>query len=60
MSAKTVKETHFEEALKKVRPSVSKGVLEVYKKVEENFIKSAKASIPLENSYLGWFLNNIF
>ena len=53
MNAKTVKESHFEEALKKVKPSVNKGVLEVYKKVEENFLKAAKASLPMENSYLG-------
>jgi len=53
MAAKTVKKSHFEEALKKVKPSVNKGVLEVYKKVEENFLKSARASLPLENSYLG-------
>lgn len=53
MSAKTVKKSHFEEALRKIKPSVSKGVLEVYKKVEENFIKTAKASLPMENSYLG-------
>ena len=39
--------------MKKVKPSVSKGVLDVYKKVEENFIRTAKAAIPMENSYLG-------
>jgi long-subunit acyl-CoA synthetase (AMP-forming) len=53
MAAKTVRKSHFEEALKKVKPSVNKGVLEVYKKVEENFLKSARASLPAENSYLG-------
>jgi len=53
MAAKTVKKSHFEEALNKVKPSVNKGVLEVYKKVEENFLKSARASLPAENSYLG-------
>lgn len=51
--AKVVKEKHFEEAMKKVRPSVSKPVLEVYKKIEDSFLKSAKTAIPLESSYLG-------
>jgi len=51
--AKNVKRKHFEEALKKVKPSVSKPVLEVYKKIEDSFLKSAKSAIPLEGSYLG-------
>ena len=51
--AKFVKPEHFEEALKRVQPSVSKPILEVYKKIEDNFIKSAKAAVPAENSYLG-------
>lgn len=53
MSAKTVKKSNFEDALKKVKPSVNKGVLEVYKKVEENFLKNAKSALPVETSYLG-------
>ena len=53
ISAKIVKKSHFEDALKKVKQSVSKSVLEIYKKVEENFLKSARASLPAENSYLG-------
>ena len=51
--AKIVKKKHFEEALKKVKPSVSKPVLEVYKKIEDGFLKSAKTAVPLENSYFG-------
>ena len=51
--AKVVETGHFEEAIKKVRPSVSKPLLEVYKKIEDTFLKSAKSAIPLENSYLG-------
>ncbi|MBU0894473.1 MAG: CDC48 family AAA ATPase [Nanoarchaeota archaeon] len=50
---KLVTKRHFEEALKKIKPSVSKQTLDVYKKVEESFLKSAKASVPLGNSYLG-------
>jgi len=54
MDSKDVRKKHFEEALKKVRPSVSKPTIEVYKKIEENFLKTSKAAIPtLGNSYLG-------
>jgi len=51
--AKQVKNKHFNEALKKIKPSVSKPILEVYKKIEDNFLKSAKAAVPIEGSYLG-------
>ncbi len=51
--AKSVQKKHFEEALNKVRPSVTKSTLEVYKKMEENFIKSARVAIPTSGSYLG-------
>ena len=51
--AKVVNAEHFEEAMKKIKPSVSKPILEVYKKIEDNFLKSAKTAIPLEISYLG-------
>jgi len=50
---KQVKNKHFNEALKKIKPSVSKPTLEVYKKIEDNFLKSAKAAVPIEGSYLG-------
>ena len=48
-----VKNKHFNEALKKIKPSVSKPILDVYKKIEDNFLKSAKTAVPLESSYLG-------
>ncbi|MFH1310988.1 MAG: CDC48 family AAA ATPase [Nanoarchaeota archaeon] len=51
--AKNVTLEHFEEAIKKIKPSVSKPLLEVYKKIEDSFLKSAKSAIPLESSYLG-------
>ena len=50
---KQVRVSHFEEALKKIKPSVSKPILEVYKKIEDNFIKTAKSTLPIEGSYLG-------
>jgi transitional endoplasmic reticulum ATPase len=51
--ANQVQKKHFEESLKRVKPSVTNSMIEVYKKIEENYLKSAKAAIPLENSYLG-------
>jgi transitional endoplasmic reticulum ATPase len=51
--AKEVKKKHFEEALKKVKPSVNKTAIEAYKKIEENFLKTTKAAIPTAGSYLG-------
>ncbi len=53
IKAELVKNKHFEEALKKVKPSVNKSTIEVYKKVEENFIKSAKSAMTQDSSYLG-------
>ena len=53
IDAKQVNKKHFEEALKKVKPSVSKASIEVYKKIEDNYLKSAKAAVPATGSYLG-------
>jgi len=53
VDAKQVKKKHFEEALKKVKQSITKSTIETYKKIEESFLKSAKAAIPNETSYLG-------
>ncbi len=52
-SSKEVKKKHFDEAFRKIKPSVNKSTIEVYKKVEENFLKSAKAAVPQEVGYLG-------
>jgi transitional endoplasmic reticulum ATPase len=51
--AKEVKKKHFEDAIKKIKPSVTKSTIDIYRKVEENFLKSAKAAIAVESSYLG-------
>lgn len=51
--AKEVKKKHFDEAFKKVRPSVTKSTIEVYRKIEDNFLKSAKSAVPIETSYFG-------
>ena len=53
IDAKEVKKKYFEEALKKIKPSVTASTINVYKKVEESFLKSAKAALPTEGSYLG-------
>ena len=53
ITSKEVKRKYFEEAMKKVKPSVSKSTIDIYKKVEENYLKSAKAAIPAESTYLG-------
>jgi len=53
IDSKDVKKKHFDEALKKVKPSVTKSTLDVYKKIEDNFLKSAKSAIPIANTYLG-------
>ena len=53
MESKQVKKKHFEEAFRKTRPSVSKSTTESYRKLEENFIRVAKAGLADGNSYLG-------
>ena len=53
IEAKEVKTKHFEEALTKVKPSVTKSSIDIYKKIEENYLRSAKAAIPVTGSYLG-------
>ncbi len=53
IDSKEVNKKHFEEALKKIKPSVTKATMDVYKKVEESFLKSAKAAVPVATSYLG-------
>ncbi|MDD5012310.1 MAG: CDC48 family AAA ATPase [Candidatus Nanoarchaeia archaeon] len=53
INSKEVKKEHFEEALKKVKPSVTKSTIDLYKRIEETYLKSAKAAIPMDNSYLG-------
>ena len=53
IDSKQVKKKHFDEALRKIKPSVNKSTMEIYKKIEDNFLKSAKAVVPIANSYLG-------
>ena len=53
INSKQVSKDDFKEAMKKIRPSVTKSTLDMYKKMEEEYLKSAKAAIPQESSYLG-------
>jgi transitional endoplasmic reticulum ATPase len=53
MEAKEIKKKHFDGALEKVKPSVSKSSIEIYNKIEENYLKSAKTAVPIGGSYLG-------
>ncbi len=49
---KKVLKKHFNEALDKVKPSVTKAAITTYQKIEENFLQSAKAAVP-SNGYFG-------
>ena len=51
--AKEVKKKHFDEALKKIKPSLTTNTINIYKKVEESFLKNAKAAVPQGRGYLG-------
>ncbi|MBT4257637.1 CDC48 family AAA ATPase [archaeon] len=53
LKSEVVTKKHFTKALTKIKSSVTKETLEAYKKIEENFLKSAKAAIPSSGSYLG-------
>jgi transitional endoplasmic reticulum ATPase len=53
IESKFVTEKHFEGAIKKVKPSITKYTIDAYKKIEDAFFKSAKAAVPEASSYLG-------
>jgi transitional endoplasmic reticulum ATPase len=54
MEAKEVSKKHFEEALNKVKPSVTKQSIVTYKKIEEQFLNNAKSAIINDGgSYFG-------
>jgi len=44
--AKIVKKEHFEKAMEKIMPSVSKADTERYKQVEQKYLRSAKSALP--------------
>ncbi len=54
IKASTVTQSDFDEALLKIRPSVSEETAKRYKKIEEHYIKSAKAGgLELGPMYMG-------
>jgi len=53
MNAKEVKKKYFEKAMNKIKASVSKEAIEKYKKMEEQYLKSAKAALENPIKYLG-------
>jgi len=52
-NAKQVRKKHFEEAMKKIKPSVSKEAMDRYRKIESQYLKSAKAALENKAGYLG-------
>ncbi|MCA9487929.1 MAG: CDC48 family AAA ATPase [Nanoarchaeota archaeon] len=53
INSKFVSKKHFEEALKKTKPSLTKSTIDTYRKVEESFLKSARSAVVENASYLG-------
>ena len=53
IKAKTVTKKDFDEALAKVRPSVSSDSAKKYKKLEDHYLKSAKAGMEVGPIYTG-------
>ena len=53
MNSEEVTNRHFLEAIKKVRASVSKGTVEVYKKIEDKYLKNVKAGVDNVGNYFG-------
>jgi transitional endoplasmic reticulum ATPase len=53
IQSKEVTKKHFEDAIKKIKPSVTKQYIETYKKIEEQFLNNAKSAIAQQGgSYL--------
>ena len=54
IKSNVVTEKHFDKALDKTKPSVTKSSIETYKKIEDSFLKSARSAIAEKSgSYLG-------
>ncbi|MEM1536067.1 MAG: CDC48 family AAA ATPase [Candidatus Pacearchaeota archaeon] len=52
INAKQVKRKHFEEALKKIGPSVTPEDVKAYKEIETNYLRSARAALT-NHTYAG-------
>ena len=53
INAKEVGMKYFEEAMKKVGASVSKSDIDRYRKIETDYLRSAKAALEAPSAYLG-------
>jgi len=53
INSPNVQKKNFVDALQKIRPSVTAQTIELYKKIESEYLKSAKAALPIDNTYLG-------
>jgi transitional endoplasmic reticulum ATPase len=53
INVKQISKKHFDSALIKAKPSVTKHDMEMYSKIEENYLKSAKAALTNKTAYLG-------
>ena len=53
IDSKEVKMKFFEEAVKKVGASVTKSDMDRYRKIETDYLRSAKAALEMPKSYLG-------
>ena len=53
INAKAVRKKHFEQALKKVGPSLTKDTIKEYKEIEKNYLKAASSSIERKIGYAG-------
>ena len=52
-NAKEVSKKHFEEAMRKVKASISKGDVERYRKIESEYLKSARSALECGPTYAG-------
>jgi transitional endoplasmic reticulum ATPase len=52
INSKQVEKKHFIDALKKIKPSVTASTIDLYKRIEETYLNSAKAALPIDNTYL--------
>jgi transitional endoplasmic reticulum ATPase len=53
IDSKEVKMKYFEEAIKKVGASVTKSDMDRYRKIDTEYLRSAKAALEVPKSYLG-------
>ena len=53
IDSKEVEMKYFEEAIKKVGASVTKSDMDRYRKIETEYLRSAKAALEVTKSYLG-------